>query len=129
VPAPGYTEKLAFTTAHRIALWDVCETGERDASADSSIRREFPNPIDRLLDVHPLIRAVAFNGTGAQRLYDRHFPRRLDINYLALPSTSPAHARIGFAGKLARWAPLRDVLFAAADFTDFPAASRYPDRR
>ena len=110
VLSPGYAEKLAFTVAHRIALWDVCETGERDASADSSIRRECPNAIDRLLDTHPLIRAVAFNGTGAQRLHDRHFARRPDINYLALPSTSPAHARIGFAGKLARWAALREAV-------------------
>jgi hypoxanthine-DNA glycosylase len=110
VPAPGYVEKLAFVAAHRIALWDVCESGERDASADSSIRRECPNPIDRLLDAHPLIGAVAFNGTGAQRLHDRHFPRRPDITYLALPSTSPAHARIGFTGKLARWAVLREAI-------------------
>jgi hypoxanthine-DNA glycosylase len=109
VPAPIYSERLAFVAAHRIALWDVCESGERDASADSSIRRECPNPINRLLETHPLIRAVAFNGTGAQRLHDRHFVRRPEVTYLALPSTSPAHARIGFAGKLARWAVVREA--------------------
>ena len=110
VLASGYAEKLAFVAARRIALWDVCESGEREASADSSIRQECPNPIDRLLDMHPLIGAVAFNGTGAQRLHDRHFPRRPNLAYLALPSTSPAHARIGFAGKLARWAALREAV-------------------
>ena len=110
VPAPSYAERLAFVAAHRIALWDVCKTGEREASSDSTIRRECPNPIDRLLETHPLIRAIAFHGIGAQRLYDRHFPRRPDINYLALPSTSPAHARIGFAGKLATWAALREAV-------------------
>ena len=105
-----YAERLAFVAAHRIALWDVCEIGEREASADATIRRERPNAIDQLLDEYRLIRAVAFNGTGARRLYDRHFPRRTDLSYLALPSTSPAHARIDFAGKLARWTVLRDVL-------------------
>jgi hypoxanthine-DNA glycosylase len=109
-PAADYAERLAFVAAHRIALWDVCEIGEREASADATIRRERPNAIDRLLDAHPLIGAVAFNGTGARRLYDRHFARRADLVYLALPSTSPAHARIDFAGKLARWTALRDVL-------------------
>jgi len=88
---------------------DVCEIGEREGSADATIRRERPNAIDRLLDEHPLIRAVAFNGTGARRLYDRHFPRRTDLTYLALPSTSPAHARIDFVGKLARWMALREA--------------------
>jgi hypoxanthine-DNA glycosylase len=110
-PARDYAERLAFVMAQRIALWDVCERGEREASADSTIRRERPNAIDRLLDAHPLIRAVAFNGTGARRLYDRHFARRADLAYLALPSTSPAHARLDFAAKLARWTALREVLF------------------
>ena len=109
-PATEYPERLAFVMAKRIALWDVCELAEREASADSAIRRERPNAIDRLLDARPLIRAVAFNGNGARRLYDRHFTRRAGLFYLALPSTSPAHARLDFAAKLARWTALREVL-------------------
>jgi double-stranded uracil-DNA glycosylase len=109
-PAAGYAERLAFVAAQRIALWDVCELAEREASADSAIRGEHPNAIDRLLDTHPLIHAVAFNGSGARRLYDRHFTRRPGLTYLALPSTSPAHARLDLAAKLARWTELREVL-------------------
>ena len=109
-PMADYAEKVAFVKGRGIALWDVCEIGEREASADSTIRRERPNAIDRLLDTHPLIRTVAFNGTGARRLYDRHFPRHADLAYLALPSTSPAHARIDFAGKFGRWTVLRGPL-------------------
>ena len=99
-PATDYAERLAFVAARRIALWDVCELAEREASADAAIRREQPNAIDRLLDEHPLIGTVAFNGSGARRLYDRHFARRPELTYLALPSTSPAHARLDFAAKL-----------------------------
>jgi TDG/mug DNA glycosylase family protein len=109
-PALSYTERLAFLTAHRIAAWDVCELGERERSADTTIRLERPNAIDRLLDQHPLIRAVAFNGTTARRLYDRHFARRADLTYLALPSTSPAHATIDFSVKLAHWTAVREFL-------------------
>jgi hypoxanthine-DNA glycosylase len=109
-PARDYAERLAFVMAQGIALWDVCELGERAASADSAIRRERPNAIDRLLEAHPMIRAIAFNGTTARRLYDRHFARRADLAYLALPSTSPAHARLDFATKLAHWTALREVL-------------------
>jgi hypoxanthine-DNA glycosylase len=109
-PALNYAQRLAFLTAHRIAVWDVCEMGEREASADSTIRMERPNAIGRLLDQHPRIRAVAFNGTGARRLHDRHFQRRAGLTYLALPSTSPAHATIDFSAKLARWTVLREVL-------------------
>jgi double-stranded uracil-DNA glycosylase len=109
-PMADYAGKVAFVQSRGIALWDVCEIGEREASADSTIRRERPNAIDRLLEAHPLIRAVAFNGTGARRLYDRHFPRYANLAYLALPSTSPAHARIDFAGKLGHWMALRASL-------------------
>ncbi|MBV8506298.1 MAG: DNA-deoxyinosine glycosylase [Alphaproteobacteria bacterium] len=109
-PSSNYGQRLAFLAAHRIAVWDVCELGERERSADTTIRLERPNAIDRLLDHHPLIRAVAFNGTTAQRLYDRHFVRRAALTYLALPSTSPAHATIDFPAKLARWTALREIL-------------------
>jgi hypoxanthine-DNA glycosylase len=109
-PPSDYAEKLAFARARRIALWDVCETARRIASADSTIAGEMPNTIDDLLDAHPGIRAVAFNGSGARRLYDRHFARRPSLRYLALPSTSPAHARLGFAEKLACWTALREAV-------------------
>lgn len=106
----SYAERLTFLATHRIAVWDVCELGEREKSADMTIRLERPNAIDRLLDHHPLIRSVAFNGTTARRLYDRHFARRAALTYLALPSTSPAHATIDFSAKLARWTILREIL-------------------
>lgn len=114
-PETDYPEKLAFIRTTGIALWDVCEAAQRIASADSTIAEEVPNAIDNLLDTRPSIRAVAFNGSGACRLYDRHFARRPELLYLPLPSTSPAHARLGFSEKLARWTVLRDALQAGSD--------------
>jgi len=105
-----YEDRLRFVRDHRIALWDVCAQAERRLSADTAIRAEVPNAIDELIAAHPGIRAVAFNGGTARRLYDRYFARRPDLAYLALPSTSPAHASLGFAEKLLRWQALRDVL-------------------
>src|SRR5439155_2092174 len=99
-----------FIGERRIALWDVCASARRVASADTTIAAEVPNTIDTLIDTHPGIRAIAFNGSGARRLYDRHFARRPGLRYLPLPSTSPAHARLGFQEKLARWTVLREVI-------------------
>ena len=110
VPPAGYGDRLSYVASRQIALWDVCASAERAASADASIRGEVPNAIDELIASHPLIRAIAFNGSGAQRLYDRHFARHRGLAYLALPSTSPAYASLGFAEKLARWSLLREVL-------------------
>ena len=33
-----------------------------------------------------------------------------DLTYLAMPSTSPAHARLDFAAKLAKWTALHEIL-------------------
>jgi len=109
VPA-GYEERLRFIADSRIALWDVVASGHRLASADSTIRVEVPNAIPELIDAHPGIRVIAFNGSGARRLHDRHFARRPDLTYLALPSTSPAYASLGFTAKLAEWQALHAVL-------------------
>jgi len=106
-PSDDYNARLAFVVARRIALWDVCATAQRRASLDTEIKREVPNPIHDLLDANPGITTVAFNGGTARRLYDRHFKRRADLAYLHLPSTSPAHASLGFTEKLARWQALR----------------------
>jgi len=109
-PSDDYETRLDFVRAHHIALWDVCAHGERAASADATIRREEPNAIGALLEAHPGIGAVAFNGSTARRLYDRHFRRHPTVAYLALPSTSPAYAALDFTEKLARWGALRDAL-------------------
>ena len=109
VPA-SYDERIRFLRDRGVALWDVVASGQRTASADATIRAEIPNAIPELLDIYPGIRAVAFNGGGARRLHDRHFTRRPDLTYLALPSTSPAYARIGFDAKLAQWQALREAL-------------------
>ena len=109
-PVPeAYPEKLTLALRHRIALWDVVGAGERHASADSTIRLHEPNAIDRLLEAYPAIRGLAFNGSTARRLFKRHFAHRPGLTYLALPSTSPAHARLGFAEKLERWRVLREL--------------------
>jgi double-stranded uracil-DNA glycosylase len=110
LPPADYALRLAFAKTHRVALWDVCARAERAASADATIRREEPNAIETLLDAHPRIGAVAFNGGAARRLYDRHFCRRPAVLYLPLPSTSPAYAGLDFTAKLGRWAALRAAL-------------------
>jgi hypoxanthine-DNA glycosylase len=122
---PTYPDRVAFIAERGIALWDVCASAQRRASADAAIRGEIPNAIDALIAAHPGIRAIAFNGSGARRLYHRHFTPLPGLLYLALPSTSPAYASIGFAEKLARWRALRDAL--ERDQASTGAASRWKE--
>ena len=108
-PLPPYRTRLARLRRAGIALWDVLAECERPGSLDGAIRRpsERPNDVVGLCARHPELRAIAFNGQTAARLYARHVAPLAavdeDIALLTLPSTSPAYAALPLAEKRSRW--------------------------
>lgn len=112
-PAAGYPHRLQALQHARIALWDVLQTCERPGSLDAAIRPDtlVPNDFAAFLQAHPRLIRICFNGAKAATLYRRHVLPRLtsahSLQYLDLPSTSPAHAAAKFDQKLAAW---RDAL-------------------
>lgn len=109
-PDSDYATRIAALRANRIALWDVIAACERRGSLDANIRPASirVNDFGALFNAHPGIRCVAFNGGTAEREYRRRVLPSLDqvhrgIEQRRLPSTSPAHAGLSFAAKLAAW--------------------------
>lgn len=106
-PALGYEARLAALAAAGIALWDVLLEARRPGSLDSSIvtATQRINDIAGLIAGHETIALVACNGLKAAGIFRRHvvpaLTRSLAIE--TLPSTSPAHASLSRADKLARW--------------------------
>ena len=101
-PLPdGYDARCAMLLAHRIALWDVVGSAEREGSLDSSIQRPAPNDIAGFLCEHPRVRRIALNGGKAAVLFGRY--NQVDIPAIWLPSTSPAHARMRMEEKIGLW--------------------------
>ena len=91
-----------------LALWDVLQGCEREGSLDAAIdpRSLRINRLAELLRDLPDIERILFNGATAERLFRRHVLPQLtgqQPRLLRLPSTSPAHAGMGFDEKLARW--------------------------
>ncbi|HTU67665.1 MAG TPA: DNA-deoxyinosine glycosylase [Steroidobacteraceae bacterium] len=113
-PDLPYAERTRVLTRHGIALWDVFAAAERPGSLDSDIVHATAeaNDFREFFRAHPKIRRVFFNGKKAEEIYRRRvlpaiaaeFPR---LEYAGLPSTSPAHAGMPFAQKLARWRAIR----------------------
>jgi hypoxanthine-DNA glycosylase len=101
-----YEEKKQMLLRHNIALWDVCQSCIRKGSLDSDIKDVVPNTIDVLIKKYPTIKTIAFNGKKAEALYNKHFGHLKHINYLSLPSTSPANASILMDRKLEAWSVL-----------------------
>lgn len=105
-----YAARVESLKRAGIAVWDVLRFCVRESSLDADIEpaSEVPNEIAQLLKKHRTVRRVCFNGGKAAQSYRRHvLPQLPDdlraIEYCALPSTSPAHAGMRYAEKLAAW--------------------------
>jgi hypoxanthine-DNA glycosylase len=108
-PDAPYAERAAGLRRCRIALWDVLASCIRPGSLDASIRADSVrvNDFARFLARHPRIRRVCFNGRMAESAWRRHvapaLPRSRVLEFKLLPSTSPAHAGMGYRSKLRIW--------------------------
>ena len=109
-PALPYARRVRMLTVQGIALWDVLAAAERPGSLDSSIVHASAtvNDFESFFRSHSRIRRVFFNGRKAEEMYRRFALPKLgssfpQIRYETLPSTSPAHAGMTFAGKLESW--------------------------
>jgi hypoxanthine-DNA glycosylase len=105
-----YALRLERLGVGRIALWDVLQSCVRPGSLDSSIEASSaePNDIPALLRSHGQIARICCNGGTAHRELLRHFGTVLRRDFagvavVKLPSTSPAHAGMRLAQKLAAW--------------------------
>lgn len=90
----GNESRATFLLDHRIALWDVLASCVIEGAADDSILDPVPNDLSRITRATP-VRAVFTTGSKAAALYRRFRPPELSaLPHVALPSTSPANARM-----------------------------------
>lgn len=105
-PEAPYAARVEALLAAGIALWDVLARCRRAGSLDSEIAPDSvrANDLASLYAHCPRIARVCFNGAAAAQWYRRlQLPRPPGIDFVALPSTSPAHAGMTYARKQALW--------------------------
>jgi hypoxanthine-DNA glycosylase len=102
----NYEKFLEAMLFNNVGLWDVVHSCERDGSLDSKIKNPKFNDIEGLIEEHNRIHTILFNGLGAYKFFEKRY-RDTDllerVKTVALPSTSPAHARMTFEEKLTAW--------------------------
>lgn len=103
-----YETRLSSLLANGVALWDVLQSCVRPGSLDSAIERDsvIPNPIDVWLSEQSTVKGVLLNGGKAASEFYRHFKpllHREGLEVIALPSTSPANARMTYEAKREAW--------------------------
>lgn len=103
-PELPYESRTQILKSAGIALWDVLATCRRSSSMDSDIKEATPNDFNSFFLAHPHITHVFFNGSMAEKSYQKHVPlETLPLHHLRLPSTSPAHAAMPYDQKLKAW--------------------------
>lgn len=107
-PLASYEKRVKIVLAARIAIWDVTKSCARESSLDADISAVVPNDFNSFFSLHPQIRRICFNGAKAEQLFMKHvYPplaeRCKPLEFIRLPSTSPANASIPFDKKLEAW--------------------------
>ena len=110
-----YEQRKQFLLDNKIALWDVLRSCYREGSLDSDIDHSTieANDFDMFFNKHSRIKAVFFNGTKAQQLFNKEALNSLQqhksLKYYKLPSTSPAHAAMSKEEKLLKWEIIKEL--------------------
>ena len=113
----SYADKQAQLLDHGIALWDVIYRCQRPGSLDTSI--EFDsirvNNFHEFFAEHLQLESIFFNGRKAQQIfmqlvYPELSAEHQQLNYLTLPSTSPAHAAMRLPQKQQQWSIIAQSL-------------------
>ncbi|WP_081880969.1 DNA-deoxyinosine glycosylase [Methylotenera sp. L2L1] len=103
----AYEYRVERLTESGVAVWDVLHTCVRAGSLDSAIesRSQIANDFQLFFKQHPNIKLVGFNGEKAEKSFNKLCLPLLnisDINFVRLPSSSPAHT-LPLAQKVAAW--------------------------
>ena len=108
-----YEARKTLILTNGIALWDAVQACEREnSSLDSSIKNPLPNDIAGFIRHYSSVRAILTNGATAAVMLQKHFPHlSAQIPCRALPSTSPANARMDFERLYAVWKAALDECF------------------
>ena len=105
----SYTDKEKMLMRHGIMLWDVMKEAERDGSMDVNIKNGITNNILGLLEKHPTIKVIGFNGDKSQKFFQKHIGKENvppHIRLVSLRSTSPANAQFSLEQMIANWSQL-----------------------
>lgn len=102
-------EKMTLLLSKGIALWDILQSCEIDASKDSSIKNPVVNDLSIILSSSN-IKAIFTNGKKAEQIYRTlSYPNAL-IESHVLPSTSSANAYYTFEKLIKAWDKILDFL-------------------
>lgn len=102
-PLPQNTdEKKELVLRNKLALFDVIKQCDIKGSGDSTIKNVIPNDLSPILD-NSDIKKIILNGKTAEKYYKKYLSPVINIDYVTLPSTSPANAAYSLDRLIEEW--------------------------
>ena len=102
-PMPQNTdEKKELVLKNKLALFDVIKQCDIKGSGDSTIKNVIPNDLSPILD-NSDIKRIILNGKTAEKYYKKYLSPVINIDYVTLPSTSPANAAYSLDRLIDEW--------------------------
>jgi hypoxanthine-DNA glycosylase len=109
-PHKNYEERKFFLLNHKIALWDVLYSAQREGSLDMDIKNGVVNDFAEFFCKYPNIKYIFLNGGKAEELFKKHFSDIYKkIWHKRLPSSSPANTK-SFEFKNNEWKVISEIL-------------------
>lgn len=94
-------QKIKFILDHHLALFDVIQYCQVEASSDATIKSAVVQDLTTIMKTAS-IQKIILNGKKAYELFSKNYPQYLDIAY-CLPSTSPANAAYSLENLTELW--------------------------
>ncbi len=105
-----YEQKKQLLVRHRIALWDVLQSCEREGSLDSKIKGEVPNDIVGLIKAYPTLKTIVFSSQKAGQYFKKYIGSIEGVTFVTMPSPSGANARMSLQEKLIHWKKIKSFI-------------------
>ena len=108
-----YQQKTFSLIKNKIALWDVLRHCHREGRLDQAIQKDsmIPNDFITFLQEHSDLHSIFFNGKKAEDVFTKLVKPKLSkqfpaLEFIGLPSTSPANASIKLNDKMEKWSEI-----------------------
>lgn len=98
-----YNKKMELLEKHKIGLWDVIDSCEREGSADRKISNQIINDFDSFFSRFPNIKIVLFNGQDSFKFYKSVYSISTNKKFLILSSTSSLNTHKTIDEKIKEW--------------------------
>ncbi|MBE0637354.1 MAG: DNA-deoxyinosine glycosylase [Bacteroidales bacterium] len=103
IPVENYDNRIELLKKHKIGLWDVLKTCNREGSSDSAIVNPIPNDFKEFFDNHTRIKTLIFNGKGSFTYYKQFIKLNFGKSLIQLNSTSSLNSHKNIDQKIEEW--------------------------